>query len=491
MNKEQLLEIWNRTLDDETLSTHEDDALFQAIDDDARLQQQLENDLEIHALISSLPSEFANDADSFVRETMQRIESGKTNDLELPAQLAAFESYSFDFSKLFWSVAIAAGILILLTSAIWMAQPPSQSITDRDDKNSAQNESDSTFDVQKNDSDVGEIARKSKPENTYTESGTKQTPSDLSGTPSENSRRSPARNSLDRKNVASTNTKKEAPKARETPYFAERTSFAQNSNQPQQKIFKSEKFVAKNEPVSFRLKSNTEIELDPESQIEFLSENSLQLIAGRLHAKVPAEAIGFTVQVGDLSVVDLGTEFTVDANENGTSVRVDKGKVELRSKKLRSRPIELSASPEQQFVWISSNFKKRLNCIVDVQFDSESKTAQLIVNGKSKTYSSLVEAQRLLADLQKELQPVEDLLRKSRRGFRGKFSIDNEQKEFSTAAQLVKRELKVAEKLLEFVKELSPSDSTLHSMFDQFRGMFGNDPAFNEFENRWRNMMRR
>lgn len=52
---------------------------------------------------------------------------------------------------------------------------------------------------------------------------------------------------------------------------------------------------------------------------------------GNLNARVPEEAIGFTVETPSASVEDLGTEFGVSANAKATEVHVFKGKVLVKS----------------------------------------------------------------------------------------------------------------------------------------------------------------
>ncbi|MCM8534993.1 MAG: FecR domain-containing protein [Lentisphaeraceae bacterium] len=55
---------------------------------------------------------------------------------------------------------------------------------------------------------------------------------------------------------------------------------------------------------------------------------------GKLRAHVPPAARGFTVNVGDTEVVDLGTEFAIDATGDEKTIQVFEGEVELNSQKL-------------------------------------------------------------------------------------------------------------------------------------------------------------
>ncbi|MCA9217409.1 MAG: FecR domain-containing protein [Planctomycetales bacterium] len=59
------------------------------------------------------------------------------------------------------------------------------------------------------------------------------------------------------------------------------------------------------------------------------SVESARLIDGRVRAQVPPAARGFSIQAGELRVVDLGTEFGVAVSSSGPNVQVFDGEVEL------------------------------------------------------------------------------------------------------------------------------------------------------------------
>ena len=64
---------------------------------------------------------------------------------------------------------------------------------------------------------------------------------------------------------------------------------------------------------------------------EFASEGRLLFDSGKLAARVPKRAIGFTIATATTEIVDLGTEFGVQIGQDGaTDVHVLKGKVALR-----------------------------------------------------------------------------------------------------------------------------------------------------------------
>lgn len=77
--------------------------------------------------------------------------------------------------------------------------------------------------------------------------------------------------------------------------------------------------------------SGAHVTLEGPSEFTLLGANRGELHQGKLLASVPPPAYGFTIQTLTTTVVDLGTEFGVEADTEGaTEVQVFKGKVELR-----------------------------------------------------------------------------------------------------------------------------------------------------------------
>lgn len=65
--------------------------------------------------------------------------------------------------------------------------------------------------------------------------------------------------------------------------------------------------------------------------VRVLSDNSVELTEGKLSAKVPPSAHGFTVETSTARVVDLGTEFGVSVEKSGaTEIDVFKGTVQAK-----------------------------------------------------------------------------------------------------------------------------------------------------------------
>lgn len=65
------------------------------------------------------------------------------------------------------------------------------------------------------------------------------------------------------------------------------------------------------------------------AHLELESPTQARVHKGRLRAHVPPAARGFTLQMDDLTVVDLGTEFGLAVSDTGTDVEVFEGEVEL------------------------------------------------------------------------------------------------------------------------------------------------------------------
>ena len=61
---------------------------------------------------------------------------------------------------------------------------------------------------------------------------------------------------------------------------------------------------------------------------------------GRLRAQVPPAARGFSLEVDELKVVDLGTEFGLSVEGKETTVQVFDGEVELQEPRLRKRRLQ-------------------------------------------------------------------------------------------------------------------------------------------------------
>ncbi|MDF1753331.1 MAG: FecR domain-containing protein [Verrucomicrobiales bacterium] len=76
--------------------------------------------------------------------------------------------------------------------------------------------------------------------------------------------------------------------------------------------------------------SGASVLLEGPAELQILSEKLAYLSRGKAAAKVPEEAIGFTLKTPDAAIVDLGTEFAADVSANGEStVKVYDGEVHV------------------------------------------------------------------------------------------------------------------------------------------------------------------
>lgn len=84
--------------------------------------------------------------------------------------------------------------------------------------------------------------------------------------------------------------------------------------------------------VSIRLPSGVEALLKSPSRFAITGPNRLKLDEGAGWFRVPPAAKGFTVDLPEMEVVDLGTIFTVSVNEGDHQVQVEQGLVEVRQR---------------------------------------------------------------------------------------------------------------------------------------------------------------
>lgn len=85
--------------------------------------------------------------------------------------------------------------------------------------------------------------------------------------------------------------------------------------------------------VELTFDDGAQVVLEAPVEVELVSASRLWLQRGKMVAKVPEEAIGFTVSTAAGSIVDLGTEFGVGVTDTGdTQVQVMQGVVALAAK---------------------------------------------------------------------------------------------------------------------------------------------------------------
>jgi len=92
--------------------------------------------------------------------------------------------------------------------------------------------------------------------------------------------------------------------------------------------------------VEIGFESGASIILQGPATLELLTANSARLRFGKLAAKVPKSAHGFTVLSPEGKIIDLGTEFVMSVAKNGsTEVYVDKGEVQALGNKSEAQKV--------------------------------------------------------------------------------------------------------------------------------------------------------
>lgn len=76
--------------------------------------------------------------------------------------------------------------------------------------------------------------------------------------------------------------------------------------------------------------SGARVVIEGPAELRLVSQNEAACPKGRLLAVVPPPALGFRLKTDHVEVVDLGTEFAIDATRSRTEVHVFKGQVEAR-----------------------------------------------------------------------------------------------------------------------------------------------------------------
>jgi hypothetical protein len=84
--------------------------------------------------------------------------------------------------------------------------------------------------------------------------------------------------------------------------------------------------------------NQAKVTIESPAEFEIVTGDQVKLNYGRLYATVPQSAIGFAVQTLSARIIDLGTEFGIDASTGGdTSLHVIKGKITLIAGKKSSK----------------------------------------------------------------------------------------------------------------------------------------------------------
>lgn len=82
---------------------------------------------------------------------------------------------------------------------------------------------------------------------------------------------------------------------------------------------------------TFQFDYGAEVVVEGPAEFSFVSAERMTLHSGRLFARVPTRAVGFTVDIPGGSIIDLGTEFGVIARPTGGDVKLFSGSATLLS----------------------------------------------------------------------------------------------------------------------------------------------------------------
>lgn len=97
------------------------------------------------------------------------------------------------------------------------------------------------------------------------------------------------------------------------------------------KTLRNESLILESGVLEILMDSGSTIVLESPAELRLEDDNQVFLVHGKLAAKVPSSAIGFTVRTPSASVVDYGTEFGVLVDQYAnTEAHVLQGEVELR-----------------------------------------------------------------------------------------------------------------------------------------------------------------
>lgn len=81
--------------------------------------------------------------------------------------------------------------------------------------------------------------------------------------------------------------------------------------------------------IEMRLKGDTYGILEAPAVLQLLTDNRVRLLSGHIRVNAPEQEQGFTVETPSAEVVDIGTVFSVEANDTGTDLVVFGGEVDL------------------------------------------------------------------------------------------------------------------------------------------------------------------
>ena len=144
---------------------------------------------------------------------------------------------------------------------------------------------------------------------------------------------------------------------------------------------------------SIQFNGGAKITVEAPAELSLLGGGNMELFSGRIYAVVPEQAVGFTVTSGGSKIVDLGTEFGVEVDENNnTQLHVTKGRTKLFAGLPNGKKLEVNVDAGAAKKVYSDGYVKDIP-VVNEKFvrEIDSRTGSIL-----KGLSSVVEVGDLL-----------------------------------------------------------------------------------------------
>ncbi len=136
--------------------------------------------------------------------------------------------------------------------------------------------------------------------------------------------------------------------------------------------------------VKLRFSSGADVIIESPSRFEILSSNKMHLHDGKVYAKVPKQAKGFTVVTPKCNIIDLGTEFGVKVGSLGiTELHVNKGKTVVETQNMKTKQ-SMEVNAGSACLVEETNIIKDITCRKDVFVREINQDTGMIWRGKTR-----------------------------------------------------------------------------------------------------------
>jgi len=149
--------------------------------------------------------------------------------------------------------------------------------------------------------------------------------------------------------------------------------------------------------------SGTRVILEGPAILELTSENSAILREGRIRAQVPPQACGFSVSTSQIEVIDLGTEFGMNIEEDGhlTEVHCFSGLVNIYEDSMSQNPKTLRSLESGEAVRIQPNSIQKIpaNSMAFISYSELAQTSLENSTMRHQKWQELIEEMRADEDI--------------------------------------------------------------------------------------------